>query len=209
MLSLEEHCVATTDTLVAALKKIDINGNGIVFVVDQGILVGSLTDGDVRRAFISGVNGNNLVKQHYNSDVVYRHFKASEIDIINATNSHTKVIPIVDDNKKIVDIATISRPHNVVLMEPSLDGNEMNYVVDCLKTNWISSQGAYVELFEKKLAEFFDVKYCLAVSNGTVALHLGLLSLNIGAGDELLVLNLWCFRQFDYPLRCNACLVRC
>ena len=75
-------------------------------------------------------------------------------------------------------------------MEPYLGGNEIDYVTDCLKTNWISSQGRYVNLFEEKLADFLSAKHCLAVSNGTAALHLGLEALGIGNGDDVITSNL-------------------
>jgi len=70
---------------------------------------------------------------------------------------------------------------------PNLSGNEMKYLVDCVTTNWISSKGKYVEKFEKMFAEYIGVKHAVAVSNGTVALHLALLSLDIGPEDEVIV----------------------
>ena len=69
-------------------------------------------------------------------------------------------------------------------------GNEKKYVDQCIKTKWISSQGSFVKKFEKKFAEIFNQKYCLAVSNCTVALHLALDCLNIKKGDEVICPNL-------------------
>ena len=183
-------CIESDASLFLALKKIDANSQGIVFVIENGILFGSLTDGDIRRALINGATPDADIKSFANQDVCYEHFEASDKDLRSATNVDKKVVPLVDDDKKIIDFATIFRPHNVVVMEPSLGGNELDYVTDCVKTNWISSQGAYVTTFEKKLSEFFDVNYCLATSNGTVALHLGLEALGIGAGDEVITTNL-------------------
>jgi len=70
---------------------------------------------------------------------------------------------------------------------PALVGNEMNYVQNCLKTGWISSCGEYVEQFEHKFAEFCNVNHALSCCNGTAALHLALLALDIGPGDEVIV----------------------
>jgi perosamine synthetase len=75
----------------------------------------------------------------------------------------------------------------IPLYQPSLTGNEKKYVLDCLDTNWISSKGKYVKLFEEKFAKKNNVKFAIAVSNGTVAIHLALMSLNIGPGDEVIV----------------------
>ena len=75
----------------------------------------------------------------------------------------------------------------IPLYQPSLTGNEKKYVLDCLKTNWISSKGKYVRLFEKEFARKNNVKFAATVCNGTVAIHLALLSLSIGPGDEVIV----------------------
>lgn len=77
--------------------------------------------------------------------------------------------------------------HKIPVYQPSLMGNEKKYVNDCLDTNWISSKGKYVSLFEEAFAKYINVKYATGVCNGTVALHLALVALGIGAGDEVIV----------------------
>ncbi len=69
---------------------------------------------------------------------------------------------------------------------PTLLGNEKKYVLDALESTWISG-GKYVELLEKSIAEHCGVKFGIAVSNGTTALHLSLLALAIGPDDEVIV----------------------
>lgn len=71
--------------------------------------------------------------------------------------------------------------------EPVLDGNEQKYVLDCLKRNWISFGGKYTKKFEAQFAKYLGVKYALACSSGTAALHLALTSLGIDAGDEVII----------------------
>lgn len=70
---------------------------------------------------------------------------------------------------------------------PSLDGNEKKYVNDCLDSTWISSKGEYVNRFEKSFSEYLDISYATTVSNGTIAIHLALITLGIGPGDEVIV----------------------
>jgi len=70
---------------------------------------------------------------------------------------------------------------------PVLAGREKQYVLDCLDSNWISSRGQYIERFEKAFAEFCGVKHAVSCTNGTVAIHLALLALGIGPGDEVIV----------------------
>lgn len=75
----------------------------------------------------------------------------------------------------------------IPVYQPDLSGKEKEYVMDCMDSTWISSKGKYVERFENLFAEYIGVKYGTAVSNGTVAIHLALLTLEIGIGDEVIV----------------------
>jgi perosamine synthetase len=71
--------------------------------------------------------------------------------------------------------------------EPSLEGNELAYVSDCVRSGWVSSLGEYIPRFERGFADFCGVRYGVAVGNGTIALHLALAVLGIGPGDEVIV----------------------
>lgn len=75
----------------------------------------------------------------------------------------------------------------IPLYQPTLDGNEKKYVIDCLDSNWISSKGKYISGFEEKFAEYIGVQYAAAVANGTMALHLALVAMGVGPGDEVIV----------------------
>lgn len=75
----------------------------------------------------------------------------------------------------------------VSLYEPDLSGNELPYVVDCLTSTWISSNGEYIGKFERAFADFVGSEHAVAVCNGTVALHLALSALDLGPGDEIIV----------------------
>src|SRR5262245_816750 len=75
----------------------------------------------------------------------------------------------------------------IPVCEPTLSGNEAKYVMDCLESNWISSAGKFIPLFEEKFAAECDCKYGVACANGTVAVHLGLAALGIGPGDEVIL----------------------
>ena len=80
--------------------------------------------------------------------------------------------------------------YKIPVAVPSLGKKEKKFVLDCLDTNWISSQGKYVQTFEKNFKKRFKTNYALAVSSGTAALQLGILSLGIKKGDEVIVPNL-------------------
>jgi perosamine synthetase len=75
----------------------------------------------------------------------------------------------------------------IPVWEPVLDGNEKKYVLDCLETNWISSLGSYITRFEETVAKWCGVPHAVACSSCTTGLHLALVALGIGPGDEVLV----------------------
>ena len=74
----------------------------------------------------------------------------------------------------------------IPIYRPYLNKKAKQYVSKCIDTNWISSQGEYVNKFEKALAKYHKVKYCIVTSGCTSALHLSIKSLNIGKGDEII-----------------------
>jgi len=70
---------------------------------------------------------------------------------------------------------------------PLLDGKELEYVTECIETGWISSEGAYVQEFEEKIAKETSRKYGIAVANGSAALDVAVAALKIGVGDEVIM----------------------
>lgn len=79
-----------------------------------------------------------------------------------------------------------TRKH-IPVCEPLLQGNEEKYVLEAVRTGWISSAGRFIPEFEKAFAEYCGVKHGVAVCNGTVALHLALVACGISAGDEVIM----------------------
>ena len=190
MVKVKDLCIESNQDILTCMELLDKNAQGIVFVVNEGRLLGSLSDGDIRRAIISGANNNDNIVKYCNKEVIAMQVGVPEERIQRALSKNIKIIPLLNDKGIVVDYASTFRLHNFSVMEPLLGGNELEYVTDCIKTNWISSQGRYVLKFEQMLQQQCNVDYCLAASNGTVALHLALVSLNIGAGDEVIVPNL-------------------
>lgn len=70
--------------------------------------------------------------------------------------------------------------------KPDLWGNEGKYIAEALESTWISG-GPFVEKFEKDFSEYSHVRFSLATSNGTTAIHLAYLGLGLGPGDEIIV----------------------
>lgn len=77
--------------------------------------------------------------------------------------------------------------YKIPLYQPDLGGNEKRYVLECLDSTWISSKGDFISEFENQFARYSRTKHALGVCNGTLALHLALVTLGIGPGDEVIV----------------------
>ncbi len=78
----------------------------------------------------------------------------------------------------------------IKFFEPVIGKKESRLVNETIKSGWISSQGKIVEKFEKNFSKWHGVKYAISSSNCTTALHLSLLCLGIGPGDEVICSNL-------------------
>jgi len=91
------------------------------------------------------------------------------------------LLELVSDTDSAADKALIP------VYRPQLSGREREFMLDCIESGWISSNGAYVKKFETELARVLDVGHAVSVCNGTAALHLALHCLDIGPGDEVIV----------------------
>lgn len=70
---------------------------------------------------------------------------------------------------------------------PLLDGNEEKYLLECIRTGWISSEGPFIKQFEERFADYIGRKEGIAVVNGSGALDIAVQALKIGKGDEVIM----------------------
>ena len=70
---------------------------------------------------------------------------------------------------------------------PLLNGNEEKYMIECIRTGWISSEGPFIKQFEEKFASYIGRKEGIAVANGSGALDIAVAALKIGIGDEVIM----------------------
>jgi aminotransferase in exopolysaccharide biosynthesis len=92
----------------------------------------------------------------------------------------------------------------VGLHEPSFEGNEWNYLKECLDSTYVSSVGKFVDQFENDLASYTGAKYAISVVNGTAALHIALKLAGVQAGDEVLIQALTFVATANAVTYCNA-----
>ena len=190
-MELNKTYIYETASLKDAVTSINQSGLGTVFIVNKNIKpIGILTDGDIRKALLIDNNLSIPVTNIMNKDFIKMGYKDNYHDILSKISNEIKVIPLVNDEDVLVEYATKDYISFIPIAKPILGNEELSNVIDCVQSGWISSQGSYVDKFEKEFSKFHNNLYSLSVSNGSVALHLALVSLGIGEGDEVLVPDL-------------------
>jgi perosamine synthetase len=92
----------------------------------------------------------------------------------------------------------------IPLCAPHIAGREWEYVRNCLDSNWVSSAGPHVELFEKRIAERLQARAAVATVNGTAALHVALLACGVKPDDEVLLPTLTFIAPANAVRYCGA-----
>ena len=70
---------------------------------------------------------------------------------------------------------------------PSVGGNELKYLSECIQTGWISSEGPFIAEFEKRFSQYIGTSFGVAVSSGSAALDIAVQAMGIGPGDEVIM----------------------
>lgn len=170
------------------LERLNRGVFGVVFILDaHARLIGLYTDGDVRRAVLAGGGLEDSAEQHMQRNFVCGDAEATHEHNVGLLDDRIRHLPIVDAQRHLVDFLSWAEMWRQPVMEPSLGGNELKYVSDCITSSWISSRGHYVGRFEQAFAAYHGVEHALTTTNGTSALHLALVGLGIGPGDEVIV----------------------
>jgi perosamine synthetase len=109
--------------------------------------------------------------------------------------SHKKSVAF----QAFVDFANIIYGNDFIpLHRPVFEGNEKQYLIDCIDSNFVSSVGAKVVEFEQQVAAFTGAKYAVATVNGTAALHVALQLVGVQQGDEVIT------QALTFIATCNA-----
>ena len=87
---------------------------------------------------------------------------------------------------------------------PALQGNERTYLLECISTGWISSEGPFVARFEEAVARQTGRRHAVAVSSGTAALDIATAALGLGPGDEVIVPTLTIISCVGQVVRAGA-----
>ncbi len=202
---IQRNLLPQSATLREALERLNGGVSGAVFLVDDaGVLRGLFTDGDVRRALLAGAVLDDAAARWMNRKFTTGRASASHEENLRLLSKNIRHLPILDNAGRPVEFLSWAELWKLPVTQPSLGGNELKYVSDCIATSWISSQGSYVSQFEQAFANFHGVREALTVSNGTTALHLALVALGIGPGDEVIVPDLTFAASANVVIHCGA-----
>ena len=177
-----------TDTIRHTMKVIGEGRKKIAFVLElhSNKIIGTVSDGDIRRALLDGLEMSDSVSKCMYTEFTYINNNNSNIQFFSAYEG-INIIPVVDDDMNLLGYEENEQNYHIPVASPQFGGNELKYLTDAFLSTWISSTGEYIEKFEKMFAEYCGIKYSVATSNGTTALHIALLALDVGVGDEVIV----------------------
>ena len=193
------------NTLLEVMHIINENAMGVCFVVDElNSLKGVVTDGDIRRALLNDIRLDEKIKNILSKEFAYGNIDEHYDNLISKITDGVNIIPLIDSNFKVVDFFEYKQNIHFPVAIPNLNGNEFKYLTDAFLSTWISSSGKYIDKFEDAFSSYSDCSYGVAVSNGTVALHLAMVVLGIGEGDEVIVPDLTFAATINAVLHANA-----
>lgn len=101
---LSDYMIEPKHTVVDAIKQIDSNGKGIVYVCEAGVLCGSVTDGDVRRHILNEGSVNDNVTVIMNQNPLFCYTGELEAAYEKMYEEYVRSVPVLDEDKKVVDI---------------------------------------------------------------------------------------------------------
>lgn len=187
----EDNYFFSGESLLDVSKKINSNGLGVCFYISTEFkIIGVLTDGDFRRALISGAQLSSQASEAASTVFQYGYIYDGVDVWINKISNEIKILPLVDADLKLVGYFA---PRDTLFFQmsgPKVGVSEIANVGDALASGWISSHGSYVENFETAFARYCDTKFGCSTMNGTTALHLALIGIGVEPGDEVIVPDL-------------------
>jgi perosamine synthetase len=193
----DDFVCSTSESLIAAIEKCLDNGLGTCLVVgDKRHVVGRISLDDIGKAVLDGALLDPRLDQHIERFSHRLHNDSSvDKDVLR---------PVLDASGRLVGVDIDRSSQRIQVARPDMSHREFRSILDAFLSSWISSKGPYVDKFEQEFRAFIGTDHGVAVSNGTVALHLGLLALGIGPGDEVIVPDLTFAATINAVLFCGA-----
>jgi perosamine synthetase len=188
-----------SESVLSVIEKCLDNGVGSCLIVgDDQRLVGRISLDDLRQALVDGTAIVDPTLAWHVPAKTPSHILRNDIgqdDLLQA---------VVDADGQVIDVVVDRSTQPVQVAIPQMTSREFRTLLDAFMSSWISSKGPYVRKFEEDFSSFIGVRHGVAVSNGTVALHLALHTLGIGRGDEVIVPDLTFAATINSVIYCGA-----
>lgn len=201
--NIKDLCISEHKSLEDGLKILNETGRSILLLVAQdGALLRTITDGDIRRFLVSGGTLGSAIGDIGQQVSISVSCKANEVEVLALMDEHgIDQVPIIDDNKKPVGLHLRKdiQPR-ILLSVPHLGDLERHYIHEALDTNWVAPVGPNIDAFEMELSRYVGSEHALAVTSGTAAIHLALRVLGVEHGDIVLC------SSFTFVASCNPIL---
>ena len=203
----EALCVSPACTLRQALQRLDATARGVLLVQgDDGVLLRTVTDGDLRRARLQQMGDETPVASLPAQVSITVNEAAGASAVLAVMDKHQiDHVPVLDASGCAVD-AVFRRElsQRIWLSSPHLGDEEFAFVDEAFKTNWIAPLGPNVDGFERELAAHVGIGHAAALSSGTAGLHLGLVLLGVKAGDVVFCSSLTFVASCNPIVYCGA-----
>lgn len=183
----EGFVVGAKATIREAMEAINLGATGIAIIVgEQRKLLGTITDGDIRRAILKGLDLGEPAVSIMRTDPVTVSPDADTQSLRRIfIECALKHIPVVDSQNRFVELIQVSDLLSIPLSNPDITDRECRAVMEVLQSSNLSLGPKVVE-FEKKIAAYAGRRHAIAVNSGTSGLHLVVKSLGLGPADEVI-----------------------
>ena len=193
MLNISDQFVPWSASVEDCLPILERASIKVCLVVNSvGELERTITDGDIRRALLSGLGMKLPIALLPRKKPIHLLETSDSFAILGALEKNdVDFVVLCDVTKRPVNIVERkSFQSEILLSPPHIGEQELNFVKQAFEDNWIAPAGPHLQQFELKLAKYVGRAHALALSSGTAALHLALRVLDIGRGDRVYLSDL-------------------
>lgn len=190
---MREYLIGSDGSIRDAMARINAARVKLCVVVDsEGRLVRTISDGDIRRAMLTGMTLDDPISHLPPGKPVAFSEGTDPSVMAEALRKHgIFVIVMVDlDQKPVRLVGHLDLSKAILLSPPHMGTSEAKYVRQAIDDNWVAPVGPNVDAFEARLREISGSEQVIALSSGTAGLHLALRALDLPENSRIYVSDL-------------------